>query len=162
MEELLFQRAIEGRGHLDADIQHVEFVHAAFFFDAVVEAAGVGEFHHEELLLVHFVEGVDVDDVGVIEAGGRTGFAIERLHRTRVFRHLLLHQLHRHQPLQHRVERPYTEPMPPAAMNSRSSKCRSRTAIITDARICCRNGLKLREVAGDEVLGTTPAARHHF
>jgi hypothetical protein len=52
------------------------------FLDARVEAAPVGQFHHQILLQTFpFVEGVDVDDVGVVEPGARARLAVKTFKR---------------------------------------------------------------------------------
>ena len=55
--------------------RHFEFGDALLLFDAGVEAAAVGQFHHQIALAIQFVEGVDVNDVGVVERGAGAGFA---------------------------------------------------------------------------------------
>ena len=62
------------------------------FLDEVVEAAAVGEFHDEVALVFPFIEGVDVDDVGVVEAGAGAGFAVEAFEGLGVLEELLFHE----------------------------------------------------------------------
>src|SRR6185503_19406348 len=47
MEEILFERGIQGRRHLNSDIEHREFGNDTGLLDAAVEAAIVCKLHHQ-------------------------------------------------------------------------------------------------------------------
>ena len=79
----------------DADIEHLELGAKALLLDSTVEAAMIREFHYEVRPALKFVEGIDVDDVGVIERSPCPRFAIEAVHHLFVIGHFLFHELHR-------------------------------------------------------------------
>ena len=64
----------------------------------------IGEFHHEVGLTFVFIEGIDVDDVRVVQAGQARGLRDKILHRKGILHLLLLDEFHGHQPFQDRIE----------------------------------------------------------
>src|SRR5262249_21842675 len=67
-------------------------------------AAAVGQFHDQVSLSIELVEGVNVNDVGMVEGGAGAGFAVEAGESNRVAFKFLAHQFDRDQALQDGVE----------------------------------------------------------
>src|SRR3954468_6510415 len=77
MQKIVFESQVESAGYFITDIQHFELGKALLFFNACIEAAAVGQFHHQVALAFKFVEGINVNDVGVIQGSDGSGFPIE-------------------------------------------------------------------------------------
>jgi len=65
--------------------------------------AVIGQLHHEILLALPFVKGVNVNDVRMVEPGTGAGFAIKIFQGLLIVEQFLPHQLYRHHALQGRV-----------------------------------------------------------
>ena len=67
VQQVVFERHVQGGGDFDSNIQHLELGDALLFLDAGIEAAAVGQFHHQVTLAFEFVERINVDDVRMIQ-----------------------------------------------------------------------------------------------
>ena len=77
---------IEGVGRLDACVEQV--VEGEWSSrDTLFERVAVEKFHGDEGLTLHFVDFVDGADVGMIQGGGGTRFALKALERGMVAGH---------------------------------------------------------------------------
>ena len=105
MEHVVLERHVQRIGDFDADIQHQQFIQLPEFFYARIEAALVGQFHDQIRFAFPFIEGINVDDVGVIQLGAGPGFADEIVEGIRFQEDFLLGQLHGDKAFQHGVPR---------------------------------------------------------
>ena len=103
VRRIVLERQVKRGGDFDADVEHVQFLQQAQFLDARVQAAVIGQLHHEILLALPFIEGVNVDDVRMVEPGTGAGFTIKTFQGLLIVEQLLPHQLHRHHALQGRI-----------------------------------------------------------
>src|SRR5439155_7024879 len=94
MQKVLLQRGIQSGGDLDAHVEHGEFRNSAELLDTAVEAAVIGQFHHQVGDAFEFIEGVNMYDIRVIEGGAGARLAVEAFEHLRVFGHFALEQLY--------------------------------------------------------------------
>jgi hypothetical protein len=104
VEQPVFQGGVEGGRHLDANIEDLQLGQPAIPLNAIVQAAAVRQFHDQETLVLVFLEGVNVDDIRMIQGSRRTGLAGKTLQRLGVVQEFLLHQLHGHFALEGQIE----------------------------------------------------------
>ena len=107
--------AIQCRGDLDADIQDAKFGDHLTALDPGIQAAAIGQFHHEVAVIFGFVKAVNMNDVAVAQAGSGLGLPQESLYRFGVVHELGLHQLDGHFPLKHRIKGAINGPHPSPA-----------------------------------------------
>ena len=110
MEEIALESGLESRGDSNPDIEHVEFGHHAVAQNPAVEAAVIGELKHDVRAAGVFVEGINVDDAGVVERGGRARLAVKAFHHLLVVGHLPFEHLDGDHALELAVEGPINSP----------------------------------------------------
>jgi hypothetical protein len=66
----------------------------SLLLDSAIQAAVIGQFHDEVGPAFIFIEGIDMDDVGMVERRPCPGFAVEAIHYLFVISHFLFHELH--------------------------------------------------------------------
>src|SRR2546425_2966616 len=97
MNDPLRVRRIQSISNLNSQLQHL-LVGKRLAGDAMLERLSLQELHDDEGLAWLLLDLMNHADVGMVECGGGSGFALESLERRLIARHLFRQEFEGHQP----------------------------------------------------------------
>ena len=163
VQEVVLEGEVESRSDLDSDIQHLKFIQPLVTVDALIQAAAIGQLHYQVALTVKIIEGIDVNDIRMIEGSAGPRLADEAFQSDGIVLQFLPHQFHGHHPLQHGVVSAIDFSMPAggnfAAQFELPHLHRHHQRMPTALAWL---GRKRGKVSLDESFGITSRACHHL